>query len=289
MVRLKLVSEKGDPAGYGYSAWVFGSLAVRTSSSVVCRSFPPHLGVWMNNPMGGYPTSANQTSANQQEPPSTSEIAKDEAAEVARSAKHSGGQVAGTVGEQANRVASETAQQARNLFEEGKGQLADQAREGQRKAADGLRALADQLHGMSEKSDGEGIVPEVARQASERARTAASWLAEREPGDLLAEVRRFARRRPGVFLAGAALAGVVAGRLTRGAIAAQSESSSPADTTPPSPAPAPPPAQAVNPALDVPGPERTVTPAPGYSMPPAQPAWSPQSDSSAHQAGPVTR
>lgn len=232
----------------------------------------------MNNPMGGDPKSANQ-----QEPPSTPEIAKDEAAKVARSATHSGGQVAGTVGEQANRVASETAQQARNLFEEGKGQLADQAREGQRKAANGLHALADQLHGMSEKSDGKGIVPEVTRQASERARAAASWLAEREPGDLLAEVRRFARRRPGVFLAGAALAGALAGRLTRGTIAAQSESSSPADTTPPSPAPAPPPAHAVNPALGVPGPERTVAPAPGYSMPPAQPDWT------AHQTGPVTQ
>jgi hypothetical protein len=64
------------------------------------------------------------------------------------------------------------------------------------------------------------MVPEVARQASERARTVASCLEEREPGDLLDEVRRFARRKAGVFLAGAALAGVVVGRLTRGAIAA---------------------------------------------------------------------
>ena len=241
----------------------------------------------MSNPTGGFPPSPNQ-----QDPPSTPEVAKDEAAEVARTAAHSGGQVAGTVGEQANQVASETAHQARHLFEEGKGQLADQARQGQRKAASGLHALADQLHGMAEKSDGKGMVPEVARQTSERARTVASWLEEREPGDLLDEVRRFARRKPGVFLAGAALAGVVVGRLTRGAIAAQSDSSSPGDTRSAPPVPTPlPTSQAGNPAYDVPvadraGPAQT---APGYSMPPAPPASEPQPGSYGHQVGPVTR
>jgi hypothetical protein len=231
----------------------------------------------MSNPMGGYPPSHDQ-----QNPSSTPEVAKDEAVEVARTAADSGGQVAGTVGEQASRVASETAHQARNLFEESKGQLAGQAKAGQHKAASGLHALADQLHGMSEKSDGDGVVPEVARQASERTRTVASWLEEREPGDLLNEVRRFARRKPGMFLAGAALAGVVVGRLTRGAIAAQSESSSPADTTPPPPAPAPAPARAVDPAYGAASPQGSVDPVSGYSMPPAQPAWAPQ-------PGPVTR
>lgn len=227
----------------------------------------------MNNPASGF---------DQQDPPSTPEVAKGEAAEVARTAAHSGGQVAATVGEQASRVASETADQARNLFEESKGQLADQARAGQRKAASGLHALADQLHGMAEKSDNAGMVPEVARQAADRTRTVASWLEERQPGDLLDEVRRFARRKPGVFLAGAALAGVVVGRLTRGAIAAQSESSSPTDTpnnqTPSGPSPA---ADVVNPA--------PVAPPPGYSMPPAPPVWEPQPGSAGYPTGPVTR
>ena len=45
---------------------------------------------------------------------------------------------------------------------------------------------------------------------------AASWLEQREPADLLDEVRNFARRRPGTFLIGAAVAGLAAGRLTRG-------------------------------------------------------------------------
>jgi hypothetical protein len=244
----------------------------------------------MSSPRGGYPPSQGGYAA-----PSTPEVARNEAADVARTAVQTGGQVADTVGEQASRVASETAHQARNLVEEGKGQLAGQAKEGHRKAVSGLHALADQLHGMAEKSDGQGVVPEVTRQAAERTRTVATWLEGREPGDLVEEVRSFARRKPGVFLAGAALAGVVVGRLTRGVIAAQSDSSS-ADTRPPAPAPVrpptptptptpmpPPTAQAMNPAYDLPASDRPV--APGYSMPPVQPQWAPQPGS----AGPVTR
>ena len=52
----------------------------------------------------------------------------------------------------------------------------------------------------------------------------ANWLQNREPADLLEEVRRFARRKPGVFLLGAAAAGVLAGRLTNGVRAAHTDS-----------------------------------------------------------------
>lgn len=236
----------------------------------------------MNNPTGGYPPS-------QQHDASTSEVAKNEAAEVARAAAQSGGQVAETAGEQVRRVSSETAHQARNLFEEGKGQLAGQAREGQRKAASGLHTLADQLDGMSGKAEGTGVVPEVTRQAAERTRTVATWLEKREPGDILNEVRRFARRKPGVFLAGAALAGVVVGRLTRGVTAAESSSSPDPAPAPPRPTTPqqPPVAQSVNPAYGVPAAEQPV--APGYSVPPARPEWETQLGAPGHQSGPVTR
>jgi len=130
-------------------------------------------------------------------------------------------------------LAAETTRQARNLVEEGKGQVAEQARDGQRKAATGLHTLADQLQEMSRTPDGGGIAPELAQQAADRTRTVASWLEHHEPGDLLTEVRTFARRRPGVFLAGAALAGIVAGRLTRSMVASGSDTAA-EGTTPPS-------------------------------------------------------
>ena len=53
----------------------------------------------------------------------------------------------------------------------------------------------------------------------------ASWLENREPGDLLGEVQRFARNKPGTFLLLAAGAGVLAGRLTRGLTAGAPETS----------------------------------------------------------------
>jgi hypothetical protein len=233
----------------------------------------------MTQSPGGYAPS-HETRNDQ----STTEVARDEAAGVARTAARSGGEVAGTVGEQAKRVTAETTRQARDLLEEGKGQLAEQAREGQRKAADSVRTLADQLQEMSQKSDGTGIAPDLVQQAAERAHTVASWLERHEPGDLLTEVRAFARRKPGVFLMGAALAGVVAGRLTRGIAAAQSDNDSDtgADRTFPAsepaaavPTQAPPPVTTPNPAYaaePVPRPAEQVPP--GYSTPPP-PAGSP--------------
>jgi hypothetical protein len=63
-----------------------------------------------------------------------------------------------------------------------------------------------------------GTASEIARQAADRADRLADWLGQREPGDLIEEIRSFARHRPGAFLLGAALAGTVVGRLTRGAV-----------------------------------------------------------------------
>ena len=239
---------------------------------------------------------------------STAEVARNEAAGVARTAADRSGEVAGSVGEQANRVASETGRQARNLLDEGKEQLSGQARQGQQRAADGLRTVANQLQQMSDKSDDKGVASEVARQVADRTNSVASWLENREPGDLLDEVRQFARRKPGVFLLGAALAGVAVGRLTRGAIAAQSDDSSTDDarsgatqgqftdrTAAPQPsrhvAPPPyPPQQA-----DVPGysPQQTNVPGyppqqtgvPGYPAAPAPPGSAPWDPS----VGPVNR
>ena len=61
-----------------------------------------------------------------------------------------------------------------------------------------------------------GMAADVAQQAASRVRDAGQWLETREPGQVVNEVQSFARRRPAVFLALAAGAGLVAGRLTRG-------------------------------------------------------------------------
>src|ERR1700736_2255732 len=107
----------------------------------------------------------------------------------------------------ARQVVSETARQARDLLGEASGQARDQASVQQQNAARQLRAVADELQEMAAKSGQSGVATEVAQQAAGRIHGAASWLEQREPADLLQAVRDFARRRPGVFLAGAAVAG----------------------------------------------------------------------------------
>ncbi|KZB88381.1 hypothetical protein [Amycolatopsis regifaucium] len=157
---------------------------------------------------------------------STAQKAKDEAKEVATSAADHGETLAKTAVEEAKHVAEHGQHEARDLLREGRAQLEDQARNGQRQAAQSLHGLADQLDRMAQRTDSPGVAADITRQASERVHTVANWLDEREPGQLLEEVRRFARQRPGTFLAGAAIAGALVGRLTRAAVAGEPEGSS---------------------------------------------------------------
>jgi len=68
---------------------------------------------------------------------------------------------------------------------------------------------------MADASDEQGMATDLVSQAAARVDSAASWLDEREPGAILEEAKSFARQRPGLFIALAAGAGVVAGRLTK--------------------------------------------------------------------------
>jgi hypothetical protein len=195
--------------------------------------------------------------------PSTTAVARDEAANVGQSAAEAGSHVAQTATDQARMVASETARQARDLLGEAGGHARNQASDQQQKAAHQLRSVADELSEMAAKGGQSGVATEVAQQAAERIHGAASWLEQREPADLLQAVRDFARRRPGVFLAGAVAAGLAAGRLTRGMTdAARSGSQEPGGQRPGTRRPPReiPPGAAIPPPPD---PDWT-TPMPGY-------------------------
>src|SRR3954453_7543443 len=158
---------------------------------------------------------------------STSDVAKDEARNVGQTAAQAGGQVASTAADQAKEVVQETQQQARNLLDQGRSQVHEQAVTQQQKAAQGLSSIAQELRGLlnGDGTSTSGPAHDLLHQATGKVDELATWLQNREPADLLEEVRSFARRKPGRFLLGAALAGVVAGRLTSGVKAAHSSSS----------------------------------------------------------------
>ncbi|GAB2525898.1 hypothetical protein [Paramicrobacterium agarici] len=68
---------------------------------------------------------------------------------------------------------------------------------------------------MARGSERNGVATELVKQAASKSSDVASWLDQRDPGSLLDEVKGFARRKPGVFIGAAAVAGILAGRLTR--------------------------------------------------------------------------
>src|SRR3954447_6462703 len=150
---------------------------------------------------------------------------KDKASEAVDQGRQAAGQVAQTATGHVQEVKDEAVKQARDLVGEARQHVSSQAGEQHRNVVTNLRSLSSELGSMVDRSEQSGTATELVSQARGRVDDVANWLDGREPGDLLGEVRDFARRRPGSFLLGALAAGVVAGRMTRGAVAAHSENS----------------------------------------------------------------
>ena len=146
---------------------------------------------------------------------STATTVKQQGTQTAQGAKQAGGRVAHTAMEQGRHVAQETRQKARGMVDQAQAQLQQQVGEQQKRAAGSLHQLGDQLRSMAEGTQQQGMAQDLVHQASGRVQQVADWLDRREPGQALDDVRNFARRHPGAFLTGAAIAGVLAGRLTR--------------------------------------------------------------------------
>jgi hypothetical protein len=195
---------------------------------------------------------------------------KDKAAQSAEAGKQAAGEVAQGAADKAKDVAAETKLQARDLLGQARTQLQDQASSQHRDLAHNVRAAGDELAAMAASVDQPGPVTDLVDNAGRRAHSLATWLDEREPGDLVEELRRFARRRPGAFLLGALAAGVIAGRLTRGVVAVHSDDASSEATQAPAPAAAPAPATQTM----TPTPERHLPPAP-VQAPPVAPVQAP--------------
>ncbi|THG30001.1 hypothetical protein [Naasia lichenicola] len=141
--------------------------------------------------------------------------AKEQAADLGGSAKDATKEVAGTAKEQAGKVASEAKGQAKQLISQTRSELSEQATTQQARVASGLKSLSDELSGMAGGAESKGVASDVVGMAAERVGDIASWLDGRDPGSLLGEVRQFAAQRPGTFILGAAVAGLLVGRLTR--------------------------------------------------------------------------
>lgn len=165
------------------------------------------------------------------------DAAKHEAADLKDAATGQAKDVLGTAKEEAASVATEAKAQAKDLFAQTQRELSEQAHTQQQRLAGGLRSVSDELDSMAANSEGKGIAGDLVQQVSGRLSAAATWLGDRDPGSVLTEVKRFARRKPGTFILAAAVAGVVVGRLTRALAANASDDKDSASTSTPAPAP----------------------------------------------------
>ena len=130
-----------------------------------------------------------------------------------------GGDVAAVAKDELARLAQDARTEVQSLWSNASEQLKGQAAIGQQQVSELLHSLAGELGEMASKSQNTGPLTALAKQAAAKGGEWSQWLATSEPADVLTQLRRFARRRPFVFLAGAAVAGVVVGRLGRGLMA----------------------------------------------------------------------
>lgn len=156
---------------------------------------------------------------------SAADTAKEQARAVTGDVKGQTQQVAAHAAEETKAVVEQAKTQLQDLLGQTRSELTQQATGQQQRLAAGLRSFGQELDEMTNGSQRPGLAGEAASQLSGRAHQAADFLQNRDFGGVLDELTGFARRRPGAFLLGAALLGVVAGRVTRGLTADTDESS----------------------------------------------------------------
>lgn len=141
--------------------------------------------------------------------------------EVAGEAAGQARSVARTASGEASEVAAEARAQARDLAVDAKHQLHHQARQQTGQLGGALDQLGQRMEALaSGRAEEAGPVGDYAGSIADQMQRMAGRIDELGFDGVVEEVQRFARRRPGAFLAAAAAAGFAASRLARGAKAA---------------------------------------------------------------------
>ena len=147
------------------------------------------------------------------------------AVEVASTATEGARQVAGELGSQAKAVMGEARQQFDGFITQARGEIREQAQQRNDQVATHLRTLSEQLTALAEgRPEGAGTLSGYVYDVEDQVRRLATRLEQRGPNGVMDDVTRFARRKPGVFLAGALGAGLLVGRAIRAGAFAQSTS-----------------------------------------------------------------
>jgi hypothetical protein len=154
----------------------------------------------------------------------TTDVVREEGEELRHEAAREAQAVAATAGEQTSLVVKEATGHARDLAEDAKHQLHRQAASQTEQLGGVLGQLGDRVHALADgRPDDAGPVGQYADRIADQVDDLAGRIEHLGFDGMIDEVQRFARRRPGAFLAGAALAGFAVSRLGRGVQAAQQD------------------------------------------------------------------
>ncbi len=162
---------------------------------------------------------------------STKEVVAEQAGAVKDEVVEGGGRVVNVAKDKAGDVVDEAKSQATDLMHQTQAELREQAAVQQQRVADGLQAVSDELNEMARNSSG-GLASDLVSRAAARTGSVASYLDARDPGSLVSELKAYAARRPGAFVAAAVVAGAVAGRLTRSLASGASDDASSSTAAP---------------------------------------------------------
>jgi len=173
--------------------------------------------------------SAPGASSFETEPQSKTEqattAAKEQAKEVTGTAAEAARGVAAATGQQVRQVANEASRQARGLAEQARDQARQQAENQTQRAAQSLQTLSEQFRALAEgrQEEESGEARKYLGWFADRAGDMAQRLETRGLDGLVSDLKSFARRRPGLFLAGAAATGFLASRVAKSAQGTESE------------------------------------------------------------------
>ncbi|MEU1039873.1 hypothetical protein ACFYP4_22350 [Streptomyces sp. NPDC005551] len=150
------------------------------------------------------------------------QTAREQASATAGQAKDAAGEVAGTAMDQARTVAETARRQAEGAVGDLRDRVTEEMQGQTQRAAETVRQWADDLSELTRNAPGDSPARSMVSQAANGGHRAADYLERHGVEGMGENLKGFARRRPGAFLAGAALAGFAAGRLVKAGGKAQS-------------------------------------------------------------------
>ncbi|TQS26705.1 hypothetical protein [Microbispora sp. KK1-11] len=151
----------------------------------------------------------------------TAQQVRQVAQETAHEARTAAGEVAVTAKDQARTVADEAREQTRQVLHQLRRHTDEQARHQSRRAAGAIRQWTGELEAIGDNAKPDSPMRGVVQQVAEQGHRAADYLETEGLHGAVRDVQDFARRRPGLFLTGALVAGFLVGRAVKAVASAE--------------------------------------------------------------------